>query len=49
MLWAKAGYRKVRGYRDLPALGAELAFSTPASSLRSSACVADTNANQPAP
>ena len=49
MLWAEAGYRKVRGYRDLPTLAAALASSTPASSLRSSACVADTNAEQPAP
>ena len=49
MLWAEAGYRKVRGYRDLPALAAALASSTPASSLRSSACVTDTNADQPAP
>jgi len=49
MLWAEAGYQKVRGYRDLPALAAALASSTPASSLRSSACVPDANADQPAP
>ena len=49
MLWAEAGYRKVRGYRDLPALAAALASSTPASSLRSSACAPNANADQPAP
>ena len=27
MLWAEAGYRKVRGYRDLPALAAALSLS----------------------
>lgn len=35
MLWAEAGFRKVRGYRDLGALSASLALSPP-SSLRSS-------------
>jgi len=35
MLWAEAGFRKVRGYRDLGALSAALATSSP-SSLRSS-------------
>ena len=35
MLWAEAGFRKVRGYRDLGALAASLA-SSPPSSLRSS-------------
>lgn len=35
MLWAEAGFRKVRGYRDLGALAASLEASTP-SSLRSS-------------
>jgi len=47
MLWAEAGYRKVRGYRDLPALAAALSSSTPASSLRSSACVTNDNADEP--
>lgn len=35
MLWAEAGFRKVRGYRDLGVLAASLA-SSPPSSLRSS-------------
>ena len=35
MLWAEAGFRKVRGYRDLEALTASLAGDSP-SSLRSS-------------
>ena len=35
MLWAEAGFRKVRGYRELGALAASLVLSPP-SSLRSS-------------
>ena len=47
MLWSEAGFRRVRGHRDLPQLAAALVSCAAASSLRSSTSAPDTNADHP--
>jgi transposase-like protein len=49
LLWAEAGFRKIRHAEDLPRLAAALALSTPSSAVANavaSSCVASASANQ---